>query len=157
MSQFYTGQTNFVPPSVPTEFDGNTGSAVPAANKLNILGDSGCTTSASGNTVSIHAPAFTDISGTTGLSIDSGYFVTAASTLTLPASPALGSLVYIIVDTASSVVVTANTGQVIRIGNNVSSTAGTATNSARGDVLMLRYRTTGAAWIAISEGSWTTA
>ena len=41
-------------PQIPTQFDANTGSAVPIANTLNILGDNvHITTSASGNTVTI--------------------------------------------------------------------------------------------------------
>lgn len=40
-------------PQIPTQFDGDTGSAVPIGNLLNIVGTGGITTSASGNTVTI--------------------------------------------------------------------------------------------------------
>lgn len=101
---------------------------------------------------------WTDQSGTFTAAINNGYFLTAAATPTLPAAPSQGDRVSFAADSSGSVVVTANTGQKIRIGNNISSTAGTATNSAQGDSLTLVYRTTGATWISISsEGNWTTA
>jgi hypothetical protein len=88
---------------------------------------------------------------------NTGYFVTATATATLPAAPSQGDTVYFIVDTTSVLTVTANSGQVIRIGSVVSATAGTATSNARGDAVILTYRTTGAAWIARSapQGIWT--
>lgn len=99
-----------------------------------------------------------DQSGSFTAAINTGYFLTAAATPTLPASPSQGDRVSFAADSSGSVVVTANTGQKIRIGNNISSTAGTATNSAQGDSLNLVYRSTGATWIAMSaDGNWTTA
>lgn len=88
-----------------------------------------------------------------------GYFLTGASTVTLPASPSQGDVVKLIADTTGSIVITANTGQSIRFAENISSVAGTVTNSARGDTMSLVYRTTGATWFAESNpcGSWITA
>lgn len=102
---------------------------------------------------------WTDNSGTFTAAVNTGYFLTAASTVTLPASPAQGNTVDIVCDTTGSCVITANTGQSIRISNQLSSVAGTATNSARGDSLQLVYRSTGATWFASASpnGAWTTA
>jgi hypothetical protein len=137
---------------------GDTGVISPIANNWNILGGPGITTSGAGNTLTINGVTFSDNSGIFTAAVDNGYFLTAASTVTLPAAPAQGEVVRIIVDTTGSCVITANTGQIIRINNDVSSTAGTATNSARGDALWLVYRTTGAVWIAENSiGLWTLA
>lgn len=85
-----------------------------------------------------------------------GYIITGASTITLPAAPATGDTVSIVCDTASSVVVTASAGQVISIQNVISNYAGTATNSARGDSLVLVYNSGDTSWIALRKGgTWT--
>lgn len=87
--------------------------------------------------------------------VQNGYFCTAALTVTLPASPVQGDQVNIAVDTTGSVVVQANTGQIIRVGAGVSSTAGTATNIVRGDSLQLVFRAANNQWQSIAtEGSW---
>jgi hypothetical protein len=87
---------------------------------------------------------------------ENSYFITAAATATLPASPVQGTLVTIVCDTTGSVVVQANTGQSIRIGMDVSILGGTATNLSQGDVIMLRYRASNSTWISVStEGNWT--
>lgn len=54
MSQFFQGVTaGSLPPSVPLAFTEDTGTAVPVANNLNILGGVGIDTSGSGSTVTI--------------------------------------------------------------------------------------------------------
>jgi hypothetical protein len=78
------------------------------------------------------------------------YFITGAAIATLPASPSQGNTVAFAVDTASTLTITANTGQVIRIGSAVSAAAGTAVNNARGDSVTLVYRSSDTAWIATS-------
>jgi len=89
------------------------------------------------------------------LAVDTGYFITAATTQTLPASPVQGSTVKVVCDTTGAVVITANTGQTIRLGNTVSSTAGTFTSTQRGDALELFYRASTSQWIALnSVGNW---
>jgi len=135
---------------------GDSGGALsPTAGNWNILGGPGCTTSGSGSTLTINCPSFTDTTATT-MSSDNGYFATAAGTYTLPASPSQGELVMIAADTTGAVAVTANTGQVIRLGSSVTATAGNLTSTARGDALILRYRSTGAVWMAFSSiGNWT--
>lgn len=89
------------------------------------------------------------------LALNTGYFVTAATTQTLPASPVQGSVVKIVADTTGAVVVTANTGQSIRLGNVVSSVAGTMTSTLRGDSLDLVFRAATSTWISIANnGVW---
>jgi|SRR5271170_800109 len=89
---------------------------------------------------------------------NNGYFVTAAATATLPASPSQGNTVEIVADTATGVVITANTGQKIRLSTTLSAAAGSATNSAIGDSLTLVYRAADTTWYAISSiGNWTVA
>lgn len=56
MSQFIIGVTaGDLPPSVPESFVTNAGTAVPAANVLNVIGGAGITTSGAGSTVTITA------------------------------------------------------------------------------------------------------
>lgn len=136
---------------------GDTGGALsPTAGNINILGGPGVTVTGSGSTLTVNAVVYTDQTATT-LTSDSGTFATAAGAYTLPASPTIGEIVEIVCIT-SGIVVTANTGQEIQIGGDVTSTAGTATNSAKGDALVLRYRDTDTAWYAISVvGVWSLA
>lgn len=136
---------------------GDSGGALsPTGGNWNILGLSGSKTSGSGSTLTIKSPPYADSTATT-LTVNSGTFATAAGAYVLPAAPAVGDLVEIVCIT-TGIVVTANTGQEIQIGADVSSSAGTATNSAKGDCLCLRYRATDTAWYATSAmGVWVTA
>lgn len=86
-----------------------------------------------------------------------GYFITANATATMPASPSQGQTIAFAIDAAATTLtITANTGQVIRIGAAVSASAGTATNNARGDSVTLVFRSSDNAWIATSViGTWT--
>lgn len=85
-----------------------------------------------------------------------GYFIGGAATVTLPASPSQGDTVKIIVATTDPVVVQANTGQIIGRSAALSSTAGTFTNSQRGDSLDLYFISAATAWADLgSNGAWT--
>lgn len=109
-------------------------------------------------TIPIGMPAYADQSSNFNISANNGYFCTSALTASLPASPSQGNKVYI--NTLStSIVIQANTGQTIRIGTQVSTTAGTATNNASGDSIVLVYRSSGSLWMSEGspQGTWTCA
>ena len=92
------------------------------------------------------------------LAVNTGYFVTAATTQTLPAAPTQGQVVKIVADTTGAVVVTANTGQTIRLGNVTSSVAGTMTSTLQGDSMELVFRAATSTWISIADnGVWVAA
>lgn len=100
--------------------------------------------------------AWSDTSGAFAAAKENGYFITATSTATLPASPSEGDTISFVVDTAQFLTITGNTGQKIRIGNALSAAAGTAVNTIRGDAVELVYRATGTTWFARSViGTWT--
>lgn len=112
------------------------------------------------NTITIAATfvdfPFTDKSTSFSAASNNGYFVTGTSTATMPASPSQGDKIEFIVDTASTLTVTANTGQTLRIGSSLSASAGTAANNARGDAVTFIYRSADTEWLALSViGTWT--
>lgn len=136
---------------------GDSGGALsPTAGNWNILGGPGVTTSGSGSTLTINSVVFTDQGGSTSVTSDSGSFATAAITLTLPATPAQGELVHFVCTTASALIVDAPSTHLIRIGVLVSSAGGTATSTAIGDSLSLRYRAADTTWYAVAApvGTW---
>lgn len=148
--------------TIATIYQEDTGTATPAANILNVVGAGGIKTAGFGNTVAIigatGVDVWLDISVNTLTVVNAGYFCTAALTATLPASPVQGDNVAIFVDTASTVVIRANTGQTIRFNQNTSTVAGTATNSARGDLLWFVYRAADLTWQTTSHvGLWSLA
>lgn len=99
---------------------------------------------------------WTDTSGIFTAASNNGYFLTAASTPTLPAAPAQGDAVKFDCDTGSTVTVTANAGQRIRIGSALSALAGTAVSNTQGNSLCLVYRAATTTWHSIGapEGTW---
>lgn len=101
--------------------------------------------------------AWTDEGVNFNASVNNGYFVTAIATATLPPSPSQGDIIRFVVDTTSVLTIAANTGQSIRIGNAISSVAGSISSTKRGDSVDLVYRATGTTWFAFSgiQGSWT--
>jgi hypothetical protein len=97
-----------------------------------------------------------DTSGTVTAVSFNGYFITAVCTSTLPASPNEGDTISYVVDTASTLTITGNTGQKIRLGSALSAAAGTCANNARGDAITLVYRSSGTTWFGLNAvGSWT--
>lgn len=137
---------------------GDSGGALsPSSGNWNILGRSGSKTSGSGSTLTVNSPPFSQIGSSATSVLNSGEFVTAAVTRTLPATAGLidGDLVIYSCTTAGALVITANTGQTIRIGTLVSSSAGTATSTNIGDSVSLRFDATAISWRAVSViGTW---
>ncbi len=99
--------------------------------------------------------AWTDEGTSFSPAAGNGYFVTAAATATLPASPSEGQTITIYADTGSTVVVQAQTGQVIRIAASTSSSGGTASSSVQGNSVTLVYRSASTTWNSpASQGTW---
>ena len=99
---------------------------------------------------------WSDQAGNFTASKSNGYFCTAALTATLPSLAAEGDTIVFVADTASTVTITANTGQKIRLSSSLSAAAGTAASTAQGDTLTLTFRSSSLVWIAHSAvGNWT--
>lgn len=200
-SQFTVDANGFVSASgsVTLQFTGNTGTAVPSAGNINILGASTAagtspvSTTASGSTVTVNvqksqaiaAPdatkvglaafnsaqfsvdatgyvssissffPFLDIAVNTLAVAGTGYFCTAALTLTLPASPSQGNIVKIIATTSSLIQVTANTGQFINMGFFSTGAGGKINSNNLGNTATLIYRAADQTWYADGgTGNW---
>lgn len=133
---------------------GDTGTATPVANNIQIAGGPGVTTSAAGAVVTINSVVFTDTAAAT-LAVDNGYFATAAGTYDLPATAAQSEVLIVVCDTAGAVVLDAPALNFIRIGALITSSGGTATSTAIGDSVTLRYRLSSLTWEATSViGTW---
>ena len=137
---------------------GDSGGALsPTANNWNIFGLSGSKTSGSGSTLTVKSPPFSQVGASATSSLNTGEFVTAAVTRTLPASAGLadGDLFIYVCTTANALVVQSVSAQKIRIGSLISSAAGTATSTAIGDSLTLRFNATDGFFYAVSViGTW---
>jgi hypothetical protein len=98
-----------------------------------------------------------DASGVFNAAINTGYFLTAASTPTLPAAPAPGDIIEFFVDAAALCTITANAGQVIQYAGATSAVAGTLAASVVGNHVRLVYRSANTSWNAIASmgAAWT--
>ena len=124
---------------------GDSGGALsPTSNNWNILGLSGSKTSGSGSTLTVKSPPFSQVGSTSTSSLNTGEFVTAAVTRTLPASAGLadGDLFIYVCTTANALIIQSVTAQKIRIGSLISAAAGSATSTAIGDSVTLRFNAT---------------
>jgi|ERR1700690_475048 len=102
------------------------------------------------------AMTWTDESTSFNAVAGNGYFVTGTATATMPASPSQGNTIAFATDATNVLTITANTGQIIRLGNVASASAGTCASNKRGDSITLVYRAADTTWIAIdSIGTWT--
>lgn len=89
-----------------------------------------------------------------------GYFITANSTVTMPAAPAQGdTIAFDVTGSATTLIITAPGTQLLRFSSSVSSAGGTATNTARGDSVTLVYQASSTTWQAVGgfSGNWTIA
>lgn len=138
---------------------GDSGGALsPSSGNWNILGLSGSKTSGSGSTLTVKSPPYADQGSSATSTLNSGEFVTAAVTRTLPASVGLadGDLIEFVCTTANALVIQSVGAQKIRIGTLITGAAGTATSTAIGDSVSLRFRATDGFWYATSViGTWT--
>jgi hypothetical protein len=138
---------------------GDSGGALsPLLGNWNILGLSGSKTSGSGSTLTVKSPPFSQVGASATSSLNTGEFVTAAVTRTLPASAGLadGDLFIFVCTTAGALIIQSVTAQKIRVGASITGAAGSATSTAIGDSLTLRFNATDGFFYAVSSiGSWT--
>lgn len=137
---------------------GDSGGALsPTTGNWNIVGLSGSKTSGSGSTLTIKSPPFFQVGASATSSLNTGEFVTAAVTRTLPVSAGLadGDLFIYVCTTAGALVIKSVGAQKIRVGSVISGAAGTATSTAIGDSLTLRFNATDGFFYAVSSmGTW---
>ena len=160
-SSFAVAATGFVTLSTTgagKTITGDSGGALsPTANNWNIVGLSGSKTSGSGSTLTIKSPPFSQVGASATSSLNTGEFVTAVVTRTLPASAGLadGDLFIYVCTTSGALTIQAVSAQKIRIGSLISSAAGTATSTAIGDSVTLRFNATDGFFYAVSSmGTW---
>ncbi len=97
-----------------------------------------------------------DVSGAFLSSRNNGYFITATASSTLPGGASEGDTFKYFVDTTQILTLTASGGQIIRMGNVVSSSGGTAVTTLRGDSVEFVFRSSNQCWCAIAgfTGTW---
>lgn len=147
-----------LPPDVPLTFTTDSGVAVAAANNLNVLGSGGASTSGAGSTITINVAGvpWTNISASQALVANNGYFCVSpggALSLSLPATSAVGSIIEVSLDGATSFTITQGAGQQIRLGN-VATTAGVGGSLAstqQGDSVRLVCRTANLLWNVLNS------
>ncbi len=135
--------------------DADSGSASPSSGVLNILGSTGITTSASGDTVTISVSGsgltWNTISANQTLAVNNGYFCTGGGVLSLllPAVSAVGDTIEVYLDGSTGFQITQGAGQDIKFGAQVSSAgiAGSITSTGQGDGITMTCRTANLRWV----------
>lgn len=138
-----------------TDLDADTGTATPVAGVITIAGGVGCSTSATGNTLTITASGggldWTRIAGTTQtLAVSNGYTNAnaALTTFTLPATSAVGDIIKIDGEGASLFKIAQGASQQIRMGPLTSTVGagGYALSSKIYDCVTLRCQVADTIW-----------
>lgn len=138
--------------TVPLQFDEDVGSAVPAANILNIVGTGGITTSGAGNTVTITA----GVTIPTTFTEDMGAAVPAANNLNILGGVGIvtagaGSTVTISADADVATQYTCDAGVAVPAANNLNVIgAGSTTTSGAGSTITILSSGGGISWNEIT-------
>lgn len=99
--------------------------------------------------------AYVSVAGTTqAASVNTIYLIANASqtTVTLPATAAIGSIVGIDGLGAAGWIMTANTGQTINIGQTATSSGGTVTSAAANNCITVRCVVANTTWTMVAGG-----
>ncbi len=162
MSEFHIISTSAPPPpTVPTQFTTDDGTAIPSSNNINVFGGIGATTSGAGSTITITVQSegfsWSEKNADFDAEVQKAYFCNASLIATLPATGSLdiGNTVIIYVDTSSSVTIQASAGQMIQVGSIISAVAGNAVSNTRGAILELIFKPSDLTWHTQSSlGVW---
>lgn len=144
-----TPSNGFVPIGNGTNY---TAAALTAGTGISITNGSGTITIAA----SAGGLAWSTIAGTTqAAAVNSGYIIGNASqtTVTLPATAAIGDTVAILGSGAAGWVLAANTGQTIRFGSSQTASAGNLTSAAQYDNVQVRCMVANTTWQVVSSVS----
>ncbi len=122
-----------------------------------VIAKSGSKASTSSGVTTIKSPAYADQGTNVTASINSGYFVTAAITITLPASVNIedGDLFEFVCTTSGVLNIQAVGSQLIRLASQVTAAAGSISSTSIGDSVSLRFRASDQTFYATSfNGNW---
>lgn len=161
---YYEGAGQWVlfetPTGEVTQFTADSGTALPSAGNINLLGGTGASTVASGSTVTINVTGggieYSVVTTNTQMAINQGYITNksgSAATMTLPATAAVGSVVSVVGLNATGWSIAQATGQQIHM-NSVSTTSGASgslASSAQYNSVLLLCTVANTDWTVISS------
>ena len=153
------GYVSFASSGVAELFQGDTGLAVGPNTSNTVLVKGGAGVVVDGDpatfTLTINAQKELDLPLPVVLTKNCSHVASSAGTYTLPTSPDQGSIVRVICNTPTVVVVQANAADLIRMGNTLSAAGGTLSSTAIGNVVTLEFNKTSLTWFVIgSMGNW---